>query len=44
MELANRIPKLTDHIEGNLWLIEDTLGAKIEANKIWGKFRVSAIL
>jgi RNA 3'-terminal phosphate cyclase (ATP) len=28
-----RIPKLTEHIETNLWLVESILGAKTEVNK-----------
>jgi RNA 3'-terminal phosphate cyclase (ATP) len=28
-----RIPRLTEHIETNLWLVESILGAKSEVNK-----------
>ncbi len=28
-----RIPRLTEHVETNLWLVESILGAKIEVNK-----------
>lgn len=35
-----RIPRLTEHIETNLWLVESMLGARTEVNKnlvkIWG--------
>ncbi len=35
-----RIPRLTEHVETNLWLVESILGAKIQVNKnlvkIWG--------
>jgi len=28
-----RIPRLTEHVETNLWLVESILGAKVEVNK-----------
>jgi RNA 3'-terminal phosphate cyclase len=28
-----RIPRLTEHVETNLWLVERILGAKAEVNK-----------
>jgi RNA 3'-terminal phosphate cyclase len=28
-----RIPRLTEHVETNLWLVETILGAKTEVNK-----------
>ncbi len=28
-----RIPRLTEHVETNLWLVESILGAKTEVNK-----------
>jgi len=34
-----RIPKLTEHVETNLWLVESILGAKTEVNKNLVKIR-----
>ncbi len=34
-----RIPRLTKHVETNLWLVESILGAEVEVNKNLVKIR-----